>query len=161
MNEKEMYLQTAGREFQTTLKVIKAFPSDKLDFKPHEKSRTARDLVWNFVIEEKILDDVLNGEIQWGAIPKAPDSLKELLSTYESSHNEITNKLKNFSEKDLQATVKFPSGPKQMDDFRRIDMAWMMLMDMIHHRGQLSVYLRMAGGKVPSIYGPSADEPWM
>ena len=38
--------------------------------------------------------------------------------------------------------------------------ASMMLWDQIHHRGQLSVYLRMAGGSVPSIYGPSADEPW-
>ena len=38
---------------------------------------------------------------------------------------------------------------------------WLMLNDSIHHRGQLSVYERMAGGLVPSIYGPSADEPWM
>jgi uncharacterized damage-inducible protein DinB len=38
---------------------------------------------------------------------------------------------------------------------------WLMLMDSIHHRGQLSVYIRPAGGKVPSIYGPSGDEPWM
>jgi len=38
---------------------------------------------------------------------------------------------------------------------------WFMLLDSIHHRGQLSVYVRMAGGKVPSIYGPSADEPWV
>jgi uncharacterized damage-inducible protein DinB len=42
-----------------------------------------------------------------------------------------------------------------------IQVAWMILSDQIHHRGQFSVYLRMAGGKVPSIYGPTADEPWM
>jgi uncharacterized damage-inducible protein DinB len=47
-----------------------------------------------------------------------------------------------------------------MGDVRRQDFLWMMLNDMIHHRGQFSVYLRMAGGKVPSIYGPSKDEPW-
>ena len=41
------------------------------------------------------------------------------------------------------------------------EVLWLMLMDSVHHRGQLSVYLRMVGGKVPSIYGPSADEPWM
>ena len=40
------------------------------------------------------------------------------------------------------------------------DLVWGMLHDQIHHRGQLSVYLRIVGGKVPSIYGPSADEPW-
>jgi uncharacterized damage-inducible protein DinB len=42
---------------------------------------------------------------------------------------------------------------------RRLDVIWANLFDVIHHRGQLSVYVRMAGGKVPSIYGPSADEP--
>jgi uncharacterized damage-inducible protein DinB len=42
----------------------------------------------------------------------------------------------------------------------KIDFLWFLLCDQIHHRGQLSVYLRMAGGKVPSIYGPSGDEPW-
>ena len=44
---------------------------------------------------------------------------------------------------------------------RRADILWLTLHDMIHHRGQFSIYLRMAGGKVPSIYGPSGDEPWM
>lgn len=51
--------------------------------------------------------------------------------------------------------------PKQMGDVRRGDLLQMMVMDNVHHRGQFSVYLRMAGGKVPSIYGPTADEPWM
>jgi uncharacterized damage-inducible protein DinB len=48
-----------------------------------------------------------------------------------------------------------------MADVRVIDILWFMLMDSIHHRGQLSVYVRMTGGKVPSIYGPSGDEPWV
>jgi uncharacterized damage-inducible protein DinB len=47
-----------------------------------------------------------------------------------------------------------------MADVRKLDFLWLMLTDQIHHRGQLSVYARMAGGKVPSIYGPSFDEPW-
>jgi uncharacterized damage-inducible protein DinB len=51
--------------------------------------------------------------------------------------------------------------PKQTGDVRRVDVRWLMLMDGVHHRGPLSVYLRMADGTVPSIYGPSADEPWM
>ena len=50
---------------------------------------------------------------------------------------------------------------RQKDVGPAFDVLWGILMDSIHHRGQFSVYLRMAGGKVPSIYGPSADEPWM
>lgn len=48
-----------------------------------------------------------------------------------------------------------------MGDFPVSEVLWLMLMDSVNHRGQFSVYLRMVGGKVPSIYGPSADEPWM
>jgi uncharacterized damage-inducible protein DinB len=47
-----------------------------------------------------------------------------------------------------------------MGEISRINWVWFLLHDQIHHRGQLSVYLRMADGKVPAIYGPSGDEPW-
>jgi hypothetical protein len=57
-------------------------------------------------------------------------------------------------------TVTFFTGPKQMGPVPVGDLLWMTLMDSIHHRGQMSVYIRVAGGKVPSIYGPTADEPW-
>ncbi len=60
-----------------------------------------------------------------------------------------------------EGTVKFFTGPGQLGDIPVIGFCWFILCDQIHHRGQLSVYVRMAGGKVPSIYGPSADEPWM
>jgi uncharacterized damage-inducible protein DinB len=56
--------------------------------------------------------------------------------------------------------VKAPVGPGKMGDLRKVDVLWSTLQDQIHHRGQFSVYLRMAGGKVPSIYGPTADESW-
>ena len=65
------------------------------------------------------------------------------------------------SEEALNKTVQFPVGPGKMGDFRAMDVLWTSLMDQVHHRGQFSVYLRLAGAKVPSIYGPSADEPWM
>jgi uncharacterized damage-inducible protein DinB len=52
-------------------------------------------------------------------------------------------------------------GPGKTGDIPLADFVNFMTHDQIHHRGQLSVYLRMAGGKVPAIYGPSADEPWM
>jgi uncharacterized damage-inducible protein DinB len=60
----------------------------------------------------------------------------------------------------LQATITVPAGKGVTADVRKLDFLWLMLNDQIHHRGQLSVYTRMAGGKVPSMYGPSGDEPW-
>ncbi|OLC11236.1 MAG: hypothetical protein AUH41_01155 [Gemmatimonadetes bacterium 13_1_40CM_66_11] len=68
--------------------------------------------------------------------------------------------MRKVEESQFNTPVKFKTGPKQVSDLRRLDVLWFMLNDQIHHRGQLSVYLRMTGAKVPSIYGPSKDEPW-
>jgi uncharacterized damage-inducible protein DinB len=73
----------------------------------------------------------------------------------------MIDKVKHTPEVELNKTMKFMTGPKQTGDMRKADILWTGLMDTIHHRGQLSVYLRIAGAKVPSIYGPSLDEPWM
>ena len=160
MTEKDMFLNTWEREFQTTIKVLRAFPADKPDFKPHEVSRSAKELAWTFVGEERLLNEISEGEIKMQPGPPAPGSFEEVLTIYNKSHKEIFEKIAAMSENDYNSTVKFFSGPGKMSDFRRADVCWMMLYDMIHHRGQFSVYLRMAGGKVPSIYGPSHDEPW-
>lgn len=161
MSEKEQFLEVWEREFPTTLKVLKAFPPAKLDFKPHERSRSAKELAWTFVVEEKLCDDALKGEIEFQHMPPPPATCQDIISAFEKSHKEMVAKVKKTPEADLNKTVKFFVGPKQMGDVRRMDVLWMMVMDSVHHRGQFSVYLRLAGGKVPSIYGPSADEPWM
>jgi uncharacterized damage-inducible protein DinB len=161
MTEKEMFLQTWDREFQTTLKVLKAYPKDKLDWRPHERSRSARELAWVFVGELAVADMAVKGQINMaGDMPKPPATMPEIMTAFEKKYKESVDKVKNLSDADYNSTVKFPIGPKKMGDLRRADVLWTVLMDQVHHRGQLSVYVRMAGGKVPSIYGPTADEPW-
>lgn len=161
MSEKDQFLTTMAQEFTTTLKVLKAYPTAKADLKPHPKLKTARELAWNFVHEEKIAEMALGGTIDFSKLPPPPATLPEVISGYESSHAKLVNRLKSIPDADLNNTVKFMTGPKQMGDVRKMDLLWFTLMDHVHHRGQLSVYLRMADGKVPSIYGPTADEPWM
>ena len=162
MTEKEMFLQSWDREFQTTMKVLKAYPADKLAFKPHERSRSAGELAWIFVGELGIVDMAIKGQIDFsGQPPKPPATMKEILAAFESTYKQMASKVKAMSEADYNSMIKFPVAPKQMGDFRKADVLWITLMDQVHHRGQFSVYVRLAGGKVPSIYGPSADEPWM
>ncbi len=162
MSEKEMFLQTWDREFQTTMKVLKAYPANKLDFKPHERSRSAGELAWVFVGEQAVVDMAVKGQIDMsGEMPKHPATMQEIIAAFEKMYKENVGKVKNLSEADFNSLVKFPIGPKQMADLRKADVLWITVMDQVHHRGQLSVYVRMAGGKVPSIYGPTADEPWM
>ncbi len=160
--EKDQFIQNWEQEFQTTLKVLKAYPEGKLDFRPHETSRSARELAWVFNTEElAMIGGALKGNIDFSNLPEAPKSKKDMLAAIERNHRENVEKVKKMSDKDYNSMLKFFVGPGKMGDVRKADVFWMSVRDGIHHRGQFSVYLRMAGGKVPSIYGPSKDEPWM
>ena len=160
--EKYMFLQTLNRESQTTLKILRAFPATKSDFKPHEKCRSAKELAWVFVQEQGMADSALKGHIDFTRPrPPVPDNFAEIIAAFEKTCRETADKVARSSDDDLGRAIQFPVGPGKMGDMRRMDVLWASLMDQVHHRGQLSVYLRMVGAKVPSIYGPSGDEPWM
>jgi uncharacterized damage-inducible protein DinB len=162
MTEKEMFLAMFEREYGTTLRVLNAYPGAKADFKPHERSMSAKELAWLFVLEQQVVvDGALAGAIDFSKMAPAPPTMRDVIAAYERIQPATVVKLNQAPEAALNKTVKFPVAPKTMGDLRVMDVLWGMLHDQIHHRGQLSVYLRMAGGKVPSIYGPSADEPWM
>ena len=161
-SEKDQFVQVWEREFQTTLKVLKSYPSHKHDLKPHGKCPDAKELAWRIVSEEPVLvNGAITGNFDFANMPKPPSTLQEIISTYERSHKEQVEKVKKMNDADFNKMIKFMVAPKTMGDVRSGDTLWMMMMDTIHHRGQFSIYLRMADGKVPSIYGPSADEPWM
>ncbi len=93
--------------------------------------------------------------------PPAPESWGAILGALEKAHKDCGDLVRSTPEDKLGETVKFFIGPGTLGDWSRLKFAWFLLHDQIHHRGQFSIYLRMAGGKVPSIYGPTADEPWM
>ena len=158
---KDQFLDTFRRERETTLKVMRAFPADKKDFKPHERSGSALQLMWTFAIEQGVTTAALNGTLKLtGQFPPPPSTIAEVIAAYEQGTKEVEKTLAAVPDSRLLENTTFFTGPKQMGDVQILGLMWFMLMDSIHHRGQLSVYVRMAGGKVPSIYGPSADEPW-
>lgn len=160
-SEKDQFIQIWEREFKTTLKLLNQYPAEKLSLKPAEKSRSAKELAWTFVIEEQtLIGGAVKGQIDFQNMPQPPSSLPEIISAYERNHQEMIEKVRAMPDAEFNKTMKFMTGPKQTGDMRKADILWTSIMDTIHHRGQLSVYLRMAGGKVPSIYGPSLDEPW-
>lgn len=159
--EKDMFVQSLQREAQTTAKLLRALPADKTGYKPHEKSRTAKELAWTFVMEQGVVDMALKGRIDFSQpTPPPPANFPDVIAAFESAIKDTVAKVTKISETDLQRTIQFPIGPGKMGDFRTMDVLWSTLMDQVHHRGQFSVYLRLAGAKVPSIYGPTADEPW-
>jgi uncharacterized damage-inducible protein DinB len=162
---KQQFLDVYDEEHARTLRVLHAYPEDKLDLRPHPKLKTARELAWVFVLERYLgtavwNDEYAKGRTVSGKPPAAPEDWKEILSTLEKSHKDFRGLIESASDDTLHENVHFFKGPKTMGEISRINWLWFLLHDQIHHRGQLSVYLRMAEGKVPAIYGPSGDEPW-
>ena len=161
---KEQFLDSYEREHATTMRVLRAYPTDKLDLRPHAMCKSAKELAWVFVVERGLGTLVYTRQFppkdgNSGMAP--PESWDEILGALEQKHKEFADLVRNTPDDELHENVKFFTGPKQMGDVSRLQLIWFLLMDEIHHRGQFSIYLRMAGGKVPSIYGPTADEPWM
>lgn len=143
-------------ELKTTLKVIKAIPEGHMDYKPHEKSNSLKDILKTLIVGNVLNEKFIIGEQPANSMEGVPefDSIASAAEIFERMSGEFMTKLEAAPGDDL---VK-PFSMWGMDGTRATLMFGMMC-DMIHHRGQLSVYIRLLDGKVPSIYGPTSDEP--
>ena len=148
--------QQLQHEWMTTYKVLAAIPNDKRDYKPEANSRSAWDLGVHLANADIwFLDGVINAK--FGA-PNETAPAKDALGVAEWYKKEFPNRLERVLALDGQHLA-------QIVDFFGMKMPaaqilLFTLVHMVHHRGQLSNYLRPMGGKVPSIYGGSYDEPW-
>jgi len=161
---KEQFLSTFEREIATTARVLKALPADKAELKPAPLCKSARELAWTIASEQGMSAVALTSGFDWSKpmnMPKAPDDIGAVITAFEQGAQHVVDLVRAMPDEQLEnTTVQFFSGPGKMRDFTRLEFLWYFLSDQIHHRGQFSIYLRIAGGKVPSIYGPTADEPW-
>jgi hypothetical protein len=162
---KEHFLNAFDREHNTTVRVLRAYPHDKHELRPHGKSKSALELAWNFPMESMLAQKALTDGFDWTKpmppSPPAPKSLDAIIAMYEAVHAKVADLIEDMSDDELMEPVEFPVAPRTIGAIPKIEFLNMLLADQIHHRGQFSVYLRMADAKVPSIYGPTADEPWM
>ena len=160
--ERQSYLDTFNREAQTTLRVLKAYPANKAEYKPADRSNTAMQTAWTLVISQRVTEPIITvPKLIPSAPPSAPADWATLVSSFEQEHKAASKRLTAMSDAVFQSTFEIAVGKGVTAPVRRADALWMMLFDTVHHRGQLSVYLRATGAKVPSIYGPSGDEPWV
>ena len=159
---KQQFSEGFERETATTLKVLNAFPAEQSELRPHEKLKTARELAAMFTMEMAAMDAVVRGTFTFPPrLPAMPQNWQEVVDAFETTRTRALEALRDATDESLgSGTVAFPTAPKTVGQWPKMEFLWFLLCDQIHHRGQLSVYLRMAGGKLPSIYGPTADEPW-
>jgi uncharacterized damage-inducible protein DinB len=157
MDQKALFLDRWKKEGPTTRKVISRIPEGT--YRPDPKSRTAREIAWLVLQEEAALADGLEkGYFEWNEVA-APATMKEVLDRYDAQQTKIAERLEAVPASRWEGPVPFMFGGQEVMRATGYENAWGFLFDLIHHRGQLTTYLRPMGSTVPQIYGPSADEP--
>lgn len=158
MDSKALFLKYWEKEGSTTKKVLSRIPEGS-EYRPDPKSRTAREIAWLIFREEVALADGMEkGAFEWTEVP-APATMKEVLDAYERQHDEVTRRLQAVDGARWEGKVPFVYQGQEVMSEPGYDNAFGFLFDIVHHRGQISTYLRAMGSTVPQIYGPSADEP--
>jgi len=153
VSERALFSKFWSDEAKTTQKVLSRIPEGS-DYRPDPRSRTAKEIAWQIVCEEKMLVDALEtGKASWEP-PPVPATMKEVCDAYATQSASLADRWEALPDEKWQGNLEFfgmerPASP----------MAWGFLFDIIHHRGQITTYLRPMGSTVPQVYGPSGDEP--
>lgn len=152
MDEKALFTIWTD-ESKTTRNVFARIPEGS-DYRPDPKSRTAKEIAWQIVCEEKMLIDALeSGKAEWAPAAE-PAAMKDVLAAYEKQAAGMGQRLKALSVEQWDGMLEFFGSQRPASP-----MAWSFIFDIVHHRGQITTYLRPMGSTVSQIYGPSADEP--
>ncbi|HUF48401.1 MAG TPA: DinB family protein [Vicinamibacterales bacterium] len=153
MDEQSLFAKFWAAESQTTRTVLSRIP-DGSDYRPDPRSRTAQEIAWQIVCEERVIIEALEtGTLEWVAEPM-PAAMADVLAAYDRQREDIGRRWEALPADRWAGNLAFfgthrPASP----------MVWSFLFDLVHHRGQISTYLRPMGSTVPQIYGPSGDEP--
>ena len=154
------------QEAATTRKILERIPEDKFDYKPHEKSMTMIRLAWHVAdmvdwVNETCTKDELDFA-EMDLTPVEPQTTAELVEFHDQKVAAALEVLKNTSDEDMHKPWSLKNGEITYFTMTKIATIRTMCLNHIwHHRGQLSVYLRLNDIPVPQIYGPSADEGQM
>ena len=153
MDERTLFTGFWTNESRTTRNVLARIPEGS-DYRPDPKSRTAQEIAWQIVCEEKMLIDALeSGKAEWAPAP-TPPTMQAVLEAYERQSAGMEKRWKALPADRWDRPIEFFGSQRSVSSI-----AWGFLFDIIHHRGQLTTYLRPMGSTVPQVYGPTADEP--
>lgn len=162
MTQLEALTQELEQEAITTRKMLSAVPSDKFNWQPHEKSMTVKRLATHIAeLPTWIGMTLTTDELDFERNPYKPEDVNntaELLAYFEKSLAEGRNYLATAKEDQLDKPWTLRSGKTIYSTEPKRDVLRMSLSQIIHHRAQLGVFLRLLDVKIPGSYGPSADE---
>ena len=157
MTDRELYMQTWESERPAMVRVFRALPEEKLDYRPHPRSRSAGELASLLVYIAQIAVEVCDtGRIVWNE-PKSGGTLEDMVTALQLANQELLDRFRKVDDEKWNQKTPFMVDGQDVLGSTVGEILWTNLLDSVHHRGQLSTYIRPMGGKVPSIYGPSGD----
>jgi len=154
-------LQEFDAEAKTTRRVLERVPSDKLAWKPHPKSMSLGTLALHVAASPGVIIGWCSeDETQFtGSASPTPTSTEEILAAHDASVKKVKETLPQIGDEGMKGMWTGKAGEQTLMSMPKGALARAIVMNhWVHHRGQLSVYLRLLDVPVPSIYGPSADE---
>ena len=155
----EFFFTTVAQEVEINLSVFKAVPEEQRDYRPHPKSMSDLELARHISLEDVwFLQAVIDG--QFGPMPPQGEdsevkSVADAINLYNEKMPALMEQVKSLSGEQLTQEVSLLG----IFNLPAIGFLSFMIRHTVHHRGQLSTYLRPMGSKVPQIYGGSADNP--
>jgi len=159
----EPMLNEFRQEVATTRRMLERVPEQKLSWKPHAKSMTLGQLASHIASVPGGVARILQQDSfdvnQGTFVPAQPKSMQEVLTVFEQSVRDAEQCLQNMTDDRAPSNWRLLRGDRELMTLPRVGFARSIMMNhWYHHRGQLSVYLRLLDVPLPVIYGPSADE---
>ena len=166
LNNREFFIRRWEQEYPAFLAVIQALPAGELQYRPHPRSRSAGELAALLVSTEQSCLDLCTSQessystsMRWHPSDR-PATLDEMIESYERHHRALAQRLPALDDRIWAHQAWIVRGEQEILLKGTVGgLLWLALFDAVHHRGQLTTYIRPMGGKVPSVYGPSADDP--
>jgi uncharacterized damage-inducible protein DinB len=158
MNELEMLVAWWDREAANTVKVLEALPPTQYDFRPDAGGRSLGELAWHLAEGDAYISyGIERGEFSMDVRPpniERPRDVAGLAPAYERVHREAVARIRQLSPDELDRTIQFFTGPMTIREI----LSSAILAHGIHHRGQLTLMCRLAGGEAPGLYGPNREQ---
>ena len=140
------------------LNVVRAVPENGLDYRADPRARSARELIEHLIGHNQDLVELLDDGVIHHRNQVPFTSVEGAARELDGSFGALIDRLGSVDEEKWLEDGRFYAGDHLVMEAPCQQLAWIMLLDAVHHRGQLSTYLRPMGSKVPAIYGPSADD---
>ena len=157
-NELESLMETWDREAENTLKLLRGLPLEKYDFRPDPAGRSLGELAWHLAEGDAYISyGIDRGRFSLDAKPpniERPRSVDGLAPGYERIHREAVARIRKLTQADLDRSLPFFGGARSIRSLVRDA----IIAHGIHHRGQLTLMCRLAGGDVPGLYGPNREQ---